>query len=232
MDLAIALLERNLQARADTLGDDHPATLSSHADLAMTCWDVCQRDRALPLFEQAARGIEKRRFQDEHARRIIAKTIEVYEVAQQFESAETWCRKWRAFVRAQAGAESPAYAGELALLGSNPLQQKKWNAVETTLRECLAIRTKTQPDTWRTFNTQMQHGGALLGQKKYADAEPLLRAGYEGMKKQRARISPQGQVRQLEALERLMHLCEATERPEEAAQWRQELEAVRKEMAK
>jgi hypothetical protein len=68
-------------------------------------------------------------------------------------------------------------------------------------------------------------GGALLGQKMYADAEPLLRAGYEGMKKQEAKIPPQGQVRIPEALERLVQFCEATDKKDEAAKWREELEA-------
>ena len=46
-------------------------------------------------------------------------------------------------------------------------------------------------------------GGALLGQKKYAEAEPLLLAGYEGMKQREAKIPPEGKVRLTEALERL-----------------------------
>jgi hypothetical protein len=70
-------------------------------------------------------------------------------------------------------------------------------------------------------------GGAFLGQKKYADAEPLLLAGYQGMKKQQAKIPPQGRARLAEAVERLLQLCEATDRNDEAARWRKELEAVR-----
>ena len=58
------------------------------------------------------------------------------------------------------------------------------------LRECLAIRVKKQPDAWSTFNTQSKLGGVLLGQKKYADAEPLLLQGYEGMKQREAKIPP------------------------------------------
>ena len=45
------------------------------------------------------------------------------------------------------------------------------------LGECLASREKTQPDVWSTFNTKSLQGGALLGQKKYAEAEHLLSAG-------------------------------------------------------
>jgi hypothetical protein len=36
------------------------------------------------------------------------------------------------------------------------------------------------PDAWQTHNTKSMLGGARLGQKKYADTEPLLVAGYEG----------------------------------------------------
>ena len=44
------------------------------------------------------------------------------------------------------------------------------SAAEPLLRECLAIREKTQPDVWTTFNPGAPGlGGALLGQKKFAD---------------------------------------------------------------
>jgi hypothetical protein len=75
-------------------------------------------------------------------------------------------------------------------------------------------------------------GGALLGQAKFAEAEPLLLAGCEGMKKQEAKIPPPAKVRLAEAIERLVQLCEALDRKDEAARWRTELdsrkEAVRK----
>jgi eukaryotic-like serine/threonine-protein kinase len=94
------------------------------------------------------------------------------------------------------------------------------------LREGLAIQEKKQPDAWTTFNTQSILGVALLVQKKYADAEPLLRKGYEGLKQRAAQIPPQSkQVCLTRALERLVRLYDAWDRPEEAARWRKELEA-------
>ena len=60
----------------------------------------------------------------------------------------------------------------------NLLQQQKWADAEPVLRECLAIREQKQPDAWTTFNTQVDARRRLLGQKKYAEAEPLL-LGYE-----------------------------------------------------
>src|SRR5205085_3919931 len=104
---------------------------------------------------------------------------------------------------------------------------KKWAEAEPLLRECLAIRVQTQPDVWSTFNTQSMLGGALLGQKKYAEAEPLLLAGYEGMKQREKTIPPPGQIRIPEAIERLVQLYEATDNPDEAAKWRKELDSAR-----
>ena len=50
--------------------------------------------------------------------------------------------------------ESPQLAGLLAQIGLGLLEQKKWTEAEPLLRECLAIREKTQPDVWSTFNTK------------------------------------------------------------------------------
>ena len=72
-------------------------------------------------------------------------------------------------------------------------------------------------------------GGALLGQKKYTAAEPLLLAGYEGLKQREKTIPPEGQVRIPEAIERLVQLHEATGNQDAAARWRKELDARKKE---
>jgi eukaryotic-like serine/threonine-protein kinase len=65
-------------------------------------------------------------------------------------------------------------------------------------------------------------GGALLGQKKYAAAEPLLLKGYEDMKNREKTIPPQGVTFIPEALGRLIELSTAAKRPDEAKKWRAE----------
>jgi hypothetical protein len=64
-------------------------------------------------------------------------------------------------------------------------------------------------------------GGALLGQKKYAEAEPLLLKGYEGMKAREAKIPKSGgaELRIPEALDRLIELYTATKNPDEVKKW-------------
>jgi hypothetical protein len=71
-------------------------------------------------------------------------------------------------------------------------------------------------------------GDALLGQKKYAKAETLLLAGYQGLKQREATIpQPFRKGRLAEALERLVELYEATGKEDEAAKWRKELDAAK-----
>ena len=119
-------------------------------------------------------------------------------------------------------AESPQLAGILAKWSSSLLGARAYLEAEPLLRECLTIREKTQPDVWSTFNTHSMLGVALLGQKKYADAEPLLLKGYEGMKARETTIPPQGRDRLPEALDRLIELYTATNKPDDAKKWRAE----------
>jgi hypothetical protein len=105
----------------------------------------------------------------------------------------------------------------------NRLKQHKYGEAEPVLRECLAIRAEKLPDNWLRFNAISMLGGALLGQKKYAEAEPLLLQGYDGMKQREATIPPAGKARLPEAAERLVALYAATGKKDQAAEWRQKL---------
>ena len=115
-------------------------------------------------------------------------------------------------------------AGALASRASALLAAGKFAETEPLARECLVLREKQIPDDWRTFNARSMLGGSLLGQKKYAEAEPLLLSGYEGMKQREAQIPGEGKPRLTEAMARLERLYEATARPGLAAEWKQRQE--------
>ena len=99
------------------------------------------------------------------------------------------------------------------------LKAGKYAEAEPEARTCLALREKLIPDDWHTFNAESMLGGSLLGQKKYAAAEPLLLSGYEGMMQRKDKIPAGGQSRPKEALERLVQLYEATGQTEKASEW-------------
>ena len=125
--------------------------------------------------------------------------------------------------RQRFGPADPRTASILAPLGLSLIQQGKWSAAEPVLRECLAIREKSQPDDWTTFNTRSLLGGSLVGQKKFAEAEPLIVSGYEEMKSRESKIPPPGKPRFTEAAERVVRLYEEWGKKDKAAEWRTRL---------
>ncbi|HUR55675.1 MAG TPA: tetratricopeptide repeat protein, partial [Gemmataceae bacterium] len=120
------------------------------------------------------------------------------------------------------GPGSTQHVSSLGLLGDNLLRQRKWSAAEECCREVVAILENRAPPPPVVFVARSQLGSSLLGQKKYEEAEPLLRAGYEGMAR-RARAGESLNADRLPAVaEQLAALYAATKRPEEAAKWRAE----------
>jgi hypothetical protein len=222
LDLALALLDETLRLRKAKLGADHPDTLTTMNNLAYYYQEDGRLDLALPLFQEAAAAIENRRFQHEYAHLIIPNLCDCHEQLKQFVDAESWRRKWVIVVKERKGANSAPYAAELAGLGLNLILQQKWTEAETVLKECLAIRQLEQPDAWTTFNTQSLIGAALMGQKKFADAEHHLLKGYEGMKAREKTIPPQTSIRIPEAINRLIKLYTATNKPDEVKKWQAE----------
>ena len=65
-------------------------------------------------------------------------------------------------------------------------------------------------------------GAALAGQQKYAEAEPLLISGYEGLRDTSG--SPRSRLRK--SIERLVAFYPTAGRPAEAAPWRARLQAI------
>ncbi len=64
------------------------------------------------------------------------------------------------------------------------------------------------------------------GQQKFAEAEPLLLAGYEGLRSRAEKIPPEDKPRLKEALQRVVQLYEAAGRPVQAADWKIRLDGA------
>jgi tetratricopeptide (TPR) repeat protein len=222
---AIPIFEQVRDARRRKFGPDHPNTLLLHKMLAGAYQAAGRDGEAIALFEQAARGIEKHGFRQEHARNIMTSTIAAYDAQKQFDRADAWAQKWLAAVKEQAGADSTAYAEALAMQGRILLRRQNCDRAEVALRESLAIFEHRLPDDWRTFNATSLLGGALLGQNKYAEAEPRLLRGYENLKLREAKISTRARPCVTEALQRLVQLYDQVGKIDEAAKWRDELKS-------
>jgi hypothetical protein len=115
--------------------------------------------------------------------------------------------------------DGPLVAGDLVDLGRKLMQQARSAAAEALLRVCLAIREKAIPDDWRRFWAMSLLGGSHLNQGKYVEAEPLVVAGYEGIKAREAKVPAANKPRLADAAARGLRLYKAWGKPEQARSW-------------
>jgi hypothetical protein len=124
--------------------------------------------------------------------------------------------------KAKLGADHPETIRTMAALGRALLMSKAVARAEPVLRECLAISEKARPDDWQSFNARSLLGGALLAEQNYSDAEALLLKGYEGMKQREKAIPHRYANSVTEALDRLIELYAAVNKPDEVKKWQAE----------
>jgi tetratricopeptide (TPR) repeat protein len=212
------LLKETMRLLKASLAPDDTAVLRHTHLLAQAYLASGSPDLALPHCRDAFAGMEKLNFRHPNAAEVVSSLADCLEQLRQFVEAEEKRQKCLPLLKDRGNM--PGYAAELDALGLNRLSQKKWVDAEAALRESLALRERNVPNEWTTFNTSSMLGGALLGQKKYAEAEPLLLEGYRGMKDREAKFPATGRARLTEAGDRLVELYVALGKPEEAARWR------------
>jgi len=107
------------------------------------------------------------------------------------------------------------------------LAEEKYADAQSLAQEWLAIGGQDFPNDWQTFNARGILGASLAGQKKFAEAEPLLLAAYKGLEQRAESIPAEYKSRLPETVERIVHLYEASGRPEQANEWRKKLEPAK-----
>ena len=225
---AVSLFNKTLPLMEAKLGPDDLETLTLTVNLSETFFAARQPELALPKLNAALPRC-KTSLGPDHRITITCEhdLAEAYESLGQPDKAEPLRLEIVASTRKNPGNKSVELAGSLAWLGRNYLQQKQFTKAEAVVQECLSIREKQDPNDWRTFNTKSLLGGALLGQKKYAEAEPMLLISYKGMKSRESTPGAQAarlavQARLTEALGRLIQLYTETNKPEEVGKWQAE----------
>jgi tetratricopeptide (TPR) repeat protein len=117
-------------------------------------------------------------------------------------------------------ATKAVHAGASGLMR---LRQKKYAEAAPLLSEDLSGRERDMPNDWTRFRSASLLGASLLGQRRFADAEPFLNKGYEGMKEREAKIPASLKHELTDASERVVRLYEEWGKPKKAADWRAKL---------
>jgi serine/threonine protein kinase len=226
-DQAVPLYEEAVRRRKARSGPDHPDTLLVMGNLGMGYREAGRQAEGVAMLEEARARAKKlpgpMPAQLEWLSHALADT---YDRAGQFARSEPLYREFVEEARAKYGPDRPPVVTARSRLGLNLVRQGRGTEAEPILSDCLAYCEKQSPTSLRTFEMKALLGGALLDQKKYARAEPLLRAGYQGLKANAARISPEFQARLRDALDWLIALAEAQDDGAAAGKWRKEREAM------
>ena len=231
-DVAQPLYKETLRLQKVVEGIDHPDTIRCMISLASSYQTAGKPDLALPLLEEIL-ALRKAKLGADHRDTLTCMNDLASALAQAGlgENATDIFKQFIAGQRKRLPESNPEFTASLVFAGMDLLKCQQYVEAELLLRECLSIREKFAPQDWQTFNAQAALGGALLGQKKLAEAEPLLLAGYFGMKEREQSIPSIGSTRIPETLQRLVELYSVmhTAEPDKgfdakAAEWQKKLD--------
>lgn len=223
-DLALPLFAETVELMKAKHGIDLAHTLVAMNNLAMCYRSADQLDVAIPLFEETL-GRRKAILGDDHPNTLNSMSNLAMARLDRQQAAEA-CQLFNQFLSIQRSKAQPndsAFANTLASVSEALLAANQFAEAEPYLRESLSIQDAVDPDGWITFDTHVMLGRAFLGQKKLAEAETSLLAGYEGLRQREAQIPADGEIRLTNALQNLVELYTALEKPDEAAKWQARL---------
>ena len=232
-NLALPLFEETLKLSRAKLGPDRIDTIQTMNNLAWAYSISGKRELGLPLFEEALILI-KAKLGPDHPKTLTSmhNLAMAYQEAGKFDKALPLFEETLKRAKAKLGPDHPSTVTMMFSLGTCYIRAGQAARAEPLLRECLAIRERKPVAGWVTFDAKSMLGAALLGQKKYSEAEPLLLAGYQGMKEREATMTAPFKIRLLDSLKRLVQLYEATGNQEKAKEWRKLLMETPKKDAK
>ena len=218
---AEALFSQILEIRRRVLGPEHPGTLICMSNLADAYGHEGKYAQAEALFSRTL-DIARRLLGPEHGYTLgtLSDFASMYQQEGKYALAETYAAQALAGRRRALGAQHPgtmASEGDLALAY---LSQGKFAESEPLAREALQAEEKVQPDDWQRYRAESLLGASLAGEKKYAEAEPLLLEGYQGMLARKDRIAVPDQYHLKLAHQWLDQLYQAWGKPDKAAEWR------------
>src|SRR5262249_14002926 len=116
----------------------------------------------------------------------------LYEREGRYHDAEAMFTNLLEARRRGLGTRHAATIKVLVSLGAVQLEQQRYSAAEPVLREALAWYEDTKSNDWSRYHCQSLLGACLSGQRRYAEAEPLLLSGYDGMLQRRTTVPADG----------------------------------------
>ena len=144
----------------------------------------------------------------------------VYQREGKYDLAGKYAAQALAGRRHALGPQHPDTMVSEADLALAYVSQGKFAEAEPVAREAVEAEKKVQPDDWQRYRAESLLGASLAGQRKYADAEPLLLEGYQGILARKDHIAVSGQYHLELAHRWLVQFYQAWGKPDKAAEWK------------
>jgi tetratricopeptide (TPR) repeat protein len=219
---ADAVLTKAVEVQRRVLGEANPDALRSMHDLGLLYraeGKTAQAEQVLTQILETRRRVLAPEHPD--TLRNMSDLGVVYHDEGKDDLAEPLLVKALEIRRRVVGPENPDTLDTMGALAEVELQEQKFADAEALLREAVGTSEKVSPNAWSLYYFQGLLGASLAGQKRYAEAEPLLVSGREGMVLREATIPADSRSVVAQAGKRLAQLYESWGKPKEAAEWRQ-----------
>jgi tetratricopeptide (TPR) repeat protein len=207
------------------LGEEHPDALTVTNNLAVVCRQIGKQAEAEALLTRVME-VQHRVLGDDHPNQLatMSSLAQVYQLQGKLAEAKALLTRTLAGQRRVNGPEHLGTLNTMRVLGGIYRDEGHYGQAEALLREALKGYLKVRPDFWARFDVESTLGASLAGQKRYADAEPLLLSGYEGMSRLEASIPPINKPSVQRAGEWIAALYQSSGQTAKAGEWRQQLQ--------
>jgi eukaryotic-like serine/threonine-protein kinase len=207
------------------LGEEHPDALTVTNNLAVVCRQIGKQAEAEALLTRVME-VQHRVLGDDHPNQLatMSSLAQVYQLQGKLAEAKALLTRTLAGQRRVNGPEHLGTLNTMRVLGGIYRDEGHYGQAEALLREALKGYLKVRPDFWARFDVESTLGASLAGQKRYAEAEPLLLSGYEGMSRLEASIPPINKPSVQRAGEWIAALYQSSGKTAKAAEWRQQLQ--------
>ncbi|MGA3190483.1 MAG: tetratricopeptide repeat protein [Bryobacteraceae bacterium] len=214
------LLVKTLAIKRRVLGEVHHSTAAAWNGLAALYRQEGKLAEAEPLQLKAVevwRGVSG----DEGPATLISMggLAALYQAQKRYAEAEGVWTKVLEVQRRTLGAKHPNTLDVMASLGEVEIQQEKYALAEPLVREALVNWEAAGPANWMRYYGQALVGASLAGQNRFAEAEPLLLSGYQGLLERQTTIPIIRRRVVNEAGQRVAQLYRDWGQPEKAREW-------------
>lgn len=222
----VKLLEETLDQVKEKFGAEHPNTLVLMNNVATAYQKVGKLEQAVELFEETLK-IKTAKLGEDHPSTLSGHVSLglAYCAVGNGPLAVTTLEKATEKIRARYPKGDKRFEAILAQAGTALVECGQFAAAEKYLRECLDGRQKAAPESQVTLSTMRLLAVALVGQKKFDEAKPLLLSAFAAMEKL-PESSSAVRAEMRKCSENLVELYKALNQPEEVKQWSARTEAL------